>query len=111
MEIGAGRDHLAFELEFSCVQGRLRIGNGIFEVWESVSSPYAEKFRSLKRTEEIFEGPTGYFVNMIDDAVSCYRDLFRQPRSSASDGLAVIEYLNSVKPWRRSNKSRAQHPA
>jgi predicted dehydrogenase len=100
MEIGAGRDYLVFELEFSCAQGRLRIGNGIFEVWESVPSTYAEKFHSLKRTEEIFEGPTGYFANMVDDAVSCYRDSSRQPRSSALDGLAVIKYLTSIKPWR-----------
>jgi hypothetical protein len=100
MELGAGRDHLVFELEFSCVQGRLRIGNGIFEVWESVPSPYAEKFRSLKRTGEIFKGPTGYFSNMVNDALVCCRDPSGQPQSSASDGLAVIEYLNSIKSWR-----------
>jgi hypothetical protein len=100
MELGAGRDHLVFELEFSCAQGRLRIGNGIFEVWESVPSPYAEKFRSLKRTGEIFQGPTGYFSNMISDTLACYRNPSLQPRSSAKDGLAVIKYLNSVKPWR-----------
>jgi predicted dehydrogenase len=54
MEIGAGRDHLVFEMEFSCEKGRLRIGNGVFEVWESAPSPYAEKFRSLKQTGEIY---------------------------------------------------------
>jgi hypothetical protein len=101
MEVGAGRDHLTFELEFSCAQGRLRIGNGIFEVWESEASPYAEGFRSLKNTGDIFEGPTGYFANMVKDAVACCRDSARQPRSSAADGLRVIEYLNSVKRWGR----------
>jgi predicted dehydrogenase len=101
MEVGAGRDHLTFELEFSCAQGRLRIGNGVFEVWESEASPYAEGFRSLKNTGDIFEGPTGYFANMVKDAVACCRDSARQPRSSAADGLRVIEYLNSVKRWGR----------
>ncbi|MCL2609825.1 MAG: Gfo/Idh/MocA family oxidoreductase, partial [Treponema sp.] len=71
MEVGAGRDHLVFEMEFSCEKGRLRIGNGIFEVWESTPSPYAEKFRSLERTAESFDGPTGYFTNMVADAVAC----------------------------------------
>jgi predicted dehydrogenase len=99
MEVGAGRDHLVFELEFSCAKGRLRIGNGVFEVWESDESPYAEKFRSLKKTTAAFEGPTGYFANMIADAVSCVREKGRQPLSQAADGLAAIEYLNSVKPW------------
>ena len=99
-EVGAGRDHLVFEIEFSCERGRLRIGNGIFEVMESVPSPYAEKFRSLKNTGEIFSGPTGYFANMLKDAVDCVKDPQRSPVSGAADGLKVIEYLNSVKKWR-----------
>jgi len=100
IEVGAGRDHLAFEMEFSCEKGRLRIGNGIFEVWESVPSPYAEQFRSLKRTDEVFTGPTGYFANMVQDAAACAQESGRTPRSSAADGLRVIEYLNSIKAWR-----------
>ena len=100
MEVGAGRDHLVFETEFSCAKGRVRIGNGIFEVWASDESPYAENFRSLKKTCETFSGPTGYFANMITDAVACARQSGRRPVSSAKDGLAVIEYLHSVKAWR-----------
>jgi predicted dehydrogenase len=100
IEIGAGRDHLVFEMEFSCEKGRLRIGNGVFEVWESVPSPYAEKFRSLKQTDEKFNGPTGYFANMVKDAVACAREPGKNPRSGATDGLRVIEYLNSIKAWR-----------
>jgi hypothetical protein len=99
--VGAGRDHLVFEMEFSCEWGRLRIGNGVFEVWESVESPYAEGFRSLKHTADVFEGPTGYFANMVKDAAACVREAERQPLSSAADGLRVIEYLNSVKRWGR----------
>jgi len=97
LEIGAGRDHLVFEIEFSCEKGRLRIGNGIFEVYQSFPSPYAQKFRSLKNTGEKFSGPTGYFANMLKDAVACVKDPRRSPVSSAIDGLRVIEYLDSVK--------------
>ena len=100
MEIGAERDHLIFEAEFSCTKGRLRIGNGVFEVWESDESPYAENFRSLKKTRSGFEGPTGFFANMMVDAVACVRDPNREPASSAEDGLKVIKYLNSIKTWR-----------
>jgi predicted dehydrogenase len=99
IEAGAGRDHLVFEMEFSCERGRLRIGNGVFEVWESVPSPYAEKFRSLEKTGEVFEGPTGYFANMVKDAAACAVEPGRQPRSGAAEGLRVIEYLHSVKAW------------
>ena len=99
-EVGAGRDHLVFEMEFSCAKGRLQIGNGVFQVWESDESPYAEKFRSLKLSNEKFYGPTGYFANMIADAVSCVRDPSKHPVSSAADGLNVIKYLSSVKTWK-----------
>ncbi|AEF83266.1 Gfo/Idh/MocA family protein [Leadbettera azotonutricia] len=102
MEAGAGRDHLVFELEFSCTQGRLRIGNGVFEVWKSDESPYAEKFRSLKLSGEAFEGPTGFFANMVADAAACFHDPARQPRSGAINGLKAIEYLHSVIPWSNS---------
>jgi predicted dehydrogenase len=99
MELGAERDHLVFELEFSCERGRLRIGNNIFEIWESGPSPYAEKFNSLKKNEEGFKGPSAYFFNMIDDAYACCVDAGRQPLSGALDGLRAIEYLNSVRRW------------
>jgi len=99
-ELGAGRDHLVFEIEFSCEKGRLRIGNGVFEIMESVPSPYAEKFRSLKNTGEIFTGATGYFANMIKDAVCCVKDPNKLPVSGAVNGLQVIEYLNSVRKWK-----------
>jgi len=100
IELGAGRDHLVFEIEFSCEKGRLRIGNGVFEILESIPSPYAEKFRSLKDTGETFSGPTGYFANMLKDAIAVVKDPARLPVSGAIDGLKVIEYLNSVKRWR-----------
>jgi predicted dehydrogenase len=101
MELGAGRDHLVFELEISCERGRLRIGNGIFEIWESEESPYAEGFRSLAKSEKIkgFSGPTGYFSNMIEDAVACFSDKTKIPISGALDGLKVIEYLDAIKHW------------
>jgi predicted dehydrogenase len=99
IEAGAERDHLIFEMEFSCERGRLRIGNGIFEVWESRGSPYAEGFRSLEKTGQVFEGKTGYFSNMVRDAAACVRDPLRQPRSGAADALKVIEYLHSVRAW------------
>ncbi|MDR3146256.1 MAG: Gfo/Idh/MocA family oxidoreductase [Treponema sp.] len=100
IEVGALRDHLVFELEFSCEKGRLRIGNGLYEVWESRESPYAQGFRSLSRAGDRFEGKTGYFANMIADAAACVREPGRRPRSGAADGLRVIEYLNSVAKWR-----------
>jgi hypothetical protein len=38
---------------------------------------------------------------MMADAAACVREPERKPVSSAAHGLAVIEYLHSVKPWKR----------
>ena len=103
-ELGAGRDHLVFELEFSCERGKLKIGNSIFELWESKESPYAEGFKSLKKCQEGFTGKTGYFSNMAADALYCAEERRNKkiptPLSSAADGLRVIQYLRSVGKWR-----------
>lgn len=100
IELGAGRDHLAFEVEISFTEGRINIGNGIFEVWKSRESSYAEGFRSLEKIIPAFEGPTSYFSNMVKDAVACVENPGLVPRSSAADGLHVITYLHHVKMWK-----------
>jgi predicted dehydrogenase len=99
LEIGSNRDHLVFEIECSLERGRFRIGNGIYEIWESAESPYAEGFRSLKRIPSVFTGATGYFTNMVSDAVACVLEPELIPVSSAEDGLAVITYLASIQKW------------
>jgi predicted dehydrogenase len=99
-ELGAGRDHLVFDIEFSAERGMQRIGYDGDEALESAESPYAVGFRSLRDTGERFEGKTSYFANMVSDAAACARNPGLRPRSSASDGLRVIEYLNSIKRWK-----------
>ncbi|MDR3312140.1 MAG: Gfo/Idh/MocA family oxidoreductase [Spirochaetaceae bacterium] len=100
IEAGAGRDHLVFELDISLEMGRVRIGNGIYEVWESVESPYAQGFRALQRRSDGFTGPTGYFTNMAADALGCAQDGRKAPLSSAEDGLRVITFLSQIGEWR-----------
>jgi predicted dehydrogenase len=97
IEAGAARDHIVFEIEISCTAGRLRIGNGVFEVYRSAASTYAEGFRSLSIIRSGFEEPTGYFSGMVADAAACVRDTGRVPVSGASEALAVIEYLNRLR--------------
>ncbi|MDR0382524.1 MAG: Gfo/Idh/MocA family oxidoreductase [Spirochaetaceae bacterium] len=97
IETGAGRDHLVFEIDVSCEAGRLLIGNGVFEVYNSAPSAYAERFRSLAKARSGFEGLTGYFSGMLADAVSCARDETVKPVSGAEQALAVIEYLSQIR--------------
>jgi predicted dehydrogenase len=99
IEASPGRDHLAFELDLSFSEGRIRVGNGVWEVWKSEQSRYYENFRSLALVEGKAGrgyGKTGYFSGMMVHAV----DLFRNPtlpgESTFRDGLAAIEILDRI---------------
>ena len=94
-----GRDHLAFELDLSFASGRLRIGNGIFEVWESRPSRLYERFRSLElvrgRPGKGW-GKTGYFSLMMEHAAALYRDPTLPGESTFRDGLSAIGILARI---------------
>lgn len=97
-----GRDFLAFELDCEFSSGRVRAGNGIWEVWSSKPSPFYEQFRSLcltrsgrgKRTK------TGYFANMLAHAVDCYRNPATIAVSSFEDGMAALQILHTILSWK-----------
>jgi predicted dehydrogenase len=101
LEVGAGRDHIVFEIELSFTNGRIRIGNGVYEIWKSAPSPYAKDFRSLALCESGFGGATEYFSRMAADAVRVCRNKNAQPLSSARDAMRVIEYLTRIAKWKR----------
>ncbi len=93
LEVGSERDHLVFELELSFESGRIRVGNGVESRERSEESPYYEGYRSLLPDPISAQGPTGYFANMIADAVACVDDSAREPRSSALDAVEVMKFL------------------
>ena len=104
-EIGNGRDHVVFELEFSFASGRIRVGNGIYEEYESRESPYYEKMRSLIPREVENIGPTGYFAGMFADAVGLLDNPERKPISSYRDGLDSLRMVARIRrmlSWTRS---------
>jgi predicted dehydrogenase len=97
-EVGNQRNHLVFELELSFSQGRIRVGNGIYEEWESLESPYYEKMKSLVKKNLPFLGPTEYFKGMMKDAVGLVKNPQGKAVSSFEDGvqsLLLIEKLRS----------------
>lgn len=101
IEAGNHRDHLVFELELSFDKGRIRIGNGIHEIWESRESPFYENFNSLARLPNPPAQPTGYFARMLQDAVRVHDDPAALPLSSFEDG---VESLAIVMAMRRRLK-------
>jgi len=93
IESGAERDHLVFEIDLSFSEGRIRIGNGLYEEYASKKSPYYEGFRSLVITREKTFTKTGYFLSMMADAAACARQSGRLPVSGAPDGLAALGFI------------------
>jgi hypothetical protein len=97
IEIGTGRSYVDFELDLSCAEGRIRIGNGLYEEYVSRPSPYYEQMRSLLRTPARRPRRTGYFANMLRDAVRCVREDGHRPRSDVHDGWAAMIFIDKVK--------------
>jgi predicted dehydrogenase len=96
LEAGSGRDHLVFELELSFTCGMIRIGNGVFEERRSEKSPYYQGYRSLLKTRARRPRVTGYFRNMLQDAVRCVLQGC-EPVSPARDGLSAIRFIDEVR--------------
>jgi len=97
IEVASGRDYVVFEIDMSFTSGRIRIGNGLYEEYSSGKSPFYEGFRSLARGHARRPRITGYFRNMLSDAVRCVRDPDAIPVSSARDGYTAVHAIDTIK--------------
>ncbi|MBN1411945.1 MAG: Gfo/Idh/MocA family oxidoreductase [Spirochaetales bacterium] len=90
------RDYLEFQLDLDFTHGRIVVGNGIYEEYGSVQSPYYEEINSLKKIRSIKFKKTGYFSGMLEDAVKVFKNQQEKPVSSGMDGLKAVELLQSI---------------
>ncbi len=96
LEVSGRLEALVFELDLCSTRGRLRVGNGLYEEWESGPSPHYEGFRSLRRLRTRPPRRTGYFRGLLADAVAVLRQPGRRPVSSGEDGLAAVEAIENI---------------
>ena len=98
IETATDRDHLVFELDLGFENGRIRIGNGLYEEWVGGPSPLYDKMRSLLPVAVPSENlyPTNYFSGMAADAVQAARDPGHTPASTLADGLAALEAIERI---------------
>jgi predicted dehydrogenase len=96
IEAGNGRDYLLFEIDLIFTQGRMRVGNGLYEEYESKSSPYYESMKSLLRNNAQRPLVTGYFANMLQDAVTCFKEPLHEPVSSGWDGYCAQLFIDGL---------------
>jgi len=96
-ETASNRDHLVFELDLSFENGRVRIGNGLYEEGVGGASPLYDSMRSLLpvAVDPSVLYPTGYFSGMAEDAVQAARSGVR-PQSTIEDGLAALETIDGI---------------
>lgn len=95
LEVGSGREYALFELVLQFSRGAIRIGNGLLEEWVSGPSRFYSGFESLHRTGMRRPRVTGFFRNMLADAVRCFRE-GGDPASSAWDGLEALRFIDRV---------------
>jgi predicted dehydrogenase len=98
METASNRDHLVFELDLGFENGRIRIGNGLYEESAGGVSPLYDAMRSLLpvAVDPAALYPTGYFSGMAEDAVRAAREPGYRPVSSLEDGLAALESIDKI---------------
>jgi predicted dehydrogenase len=111
LESGAERQYLSFEIDLAFSRGRIRIGNGLYEEYESKKSPYYEGFCSLAGAKPKTFPKTGYFLSMMKDAAACAMDPKRIPASSAADGYEALRFILSLPQADRHPLPRRPAPA
>lgn len=97
IEIGSRRDYLHLEIELSFSGGMIRIGNGVFSWQRSLPSPFYERYRSLMEMPRNVPQPTGYFLNVMNEAVRLVRDPSAVSRSTAADALKTIRVIRRAR--------------
>ena len=70
LEFNGQKSYFGFELDIKGRHGRIMIGNGYFQVFNSTSSPYYAKFKSLLKDKKIKRPKkTCYFSNVVQNCV------------------------------------------
>ncbi|MBN2737039.1 MAG: Gfo/Idh/MocA family oxidoreductase [Spirochaetales bacterium] len=92
------RKYLMFEMDLFFEQALIRIGNGVFEILKSKPSPFYDSYFSLISSQNRRYKTTGYFSNMMKEAVelSKVENLHTTPRSNVNDGVKSIEIIKSL---------------
>jgi predicted dehydrogenase len=98
IEAACDRDHLVFELVLGFERGRVLVGNGEFETWESAASPFYSGFNSLLKRADTQYADTGYMRCMLEDAIGALgnRDSGRVPVSGGMDGYRAILAIHTI---------------
>lgn len=86
-----------FELDITGTEGRIKIGNGIFEFYSRRESKLYTGFYSLELNKKIRKPKkTKYFSNMVKNAVN-FLDGKEELKSTLNTGLNTLRILEDIK--------------
>lgn len=89
--------YFGFELDIKGTEGRIRIGNGIFEFYKNASSTLYTGFYSLTKDKDIKRvKKTRYFSSMVENAVN-FLDKKEPLRSTIGSGLNTLKIIEKIK--------------
>ena len=89
--------YFGFEIDIIGTEGRIKIGNGIFEFFKRECSKLYTGFYSLGRDKRVKQcGKTHYFSNMVQNAVD-FLDGKASLRSTLHTGINALAVLEDIK--------------
>ena len=89
--------YFGFETDIIGTEGRIRIGNGIFELYKREESKMYTGFYSLAKDKTIRRpSKTRYFSNMVQNAID-FLDGKAPLRSTIQTGISTLKILESIK--------------
>lgn len=98
MDFGYRTQQFEFEIDVVCGKGRVRIGNGIMDIFRAKESPYYEGFRSLVRDRAYGvrkTGKTGYFSGMTANCAD-FLDGKSKLSSTLDDGIEAMRIVETI---------------
>ena len=91
--------YFGFDLELRFSEGRILIGNGLFQVETKKESPYYSGFFSLLKDKSFIPAKkSGYFSNMVQSAVD-FLDNQSPLISTLDDGINTLKTLEDIKKY------------
>ena len=85
-----------FEVEITGTEGRICIGNGFARIYRRKSSKLYTGFYSLAADSVHFPRKTGYFANMVQNAVD-FLDGTAPVLSTLEHGICALRVLEDIK--------------
>lgn len=98
MDLGYRTGQFEFEIDLVCEKGRVRIGNGTFDVFQAKKSPYYEGFESLARDPAYSvkkNGKTGYFSGMVRNCAD-FLEGKSGLASTLDDGIEAMSVIEEI---------------